>query len=67
MTIDFSNPDLPMISLVITKEVLREIVADPNDGYLRISRHKIVEAIEANETDVFKKFEALQYVPGFTN
>lgn len=68
MTIDFSDPDFPVISLAVPKEMLREIVADPYEGYMRITKQKFVEAIKASgftdETDAIKKFEALQYVPG---
>jgi hypothetical protein len=72
MTIDFSDPDFPVISLAIPKEMLREIVTDPYEGYLRIMKQKFVEAIEAEGhnsevEDAYKKFAALQFVPGKYN
>jgi hypothetical protein len=71
MTIDFSDPDFPILSLVVSKEILRAVQADKGDGVLQISRQTIVAAIEASGKngieDVYKKYQALLYVPGFKN
>jgi hypothetical protein len=48
MKVDFSNPELPVISIAIPISMLDAIIADPIEGgYLQVSKEKITEAAQA--------------------